>query len=99
MREIERWTTADGGKSWKSEAVTAGSKFDNVRPFVVNDHEPDGPTVLWMNLHGRYVHFTDYLTAIKMDRPAKTTGTQVAEILSQRAAVGEDGSIRDWGIE
>ena len=99
VREIERWTTADGGKSWKSEAVTAGSKFDNVRPFVVNDHEPDGPTVLWMNLHGRYVHFTDYLTAIKMDRPAKTTGTQTAEVLSQRAAVGEDGSIRDWGIE
>ena len=34
VREIERWTTADGGKSWKSEAVTSGSKFDNVRPFV-----------------------------------------------------------------
>jgi len=80
VREIERWTTADGGKSWKSEAVTARSKFDNVRPFVVNDHEPDGPTVLWMNLHGRYVHFTDYLTAIKMDRPAKTTGAQTAEV-------------------
>jgi hypothetical protein len=80
VREIECWTTADGGKSWKSEAVTAGSKFDNVRPFVVNDHEPDGPTVLWMNLHGRYVHFTDYLTAIKMDRPAKITGAQAAEV-------------------
>ncbi len=72
VREIERWTTADGGKSWKSEAVTANSKFDNIRPVVVRDHATDGPTVLWMNLIGRYIHFTNFRTAVKMDRPAKT---------------------------
>jgi hypothetical protein len=40
--------------------------------------------VLWMNLNGRYVHFTDYLTAIKMDRPAKTTGAQTANVSQER---------------
>lgn len=75
VREIERWVTADGGKSWKSEAITAHSKFDNIRPVVVRNHAPEGPTVLWMNFHDRYVHFTDYLTSIKMDRPAKTVGS------------------------
>jgi hypothetical protein len=69
VREIERWFTSDGGKSWKSEPVTAGSTYDNVRPFVVRGHTPDGPTVLWLNLRGRYVHYTDYLTAVKMDHP------------------------------
>lgn len=67
VREIERWATADGGKSWKSEAVTAGSKHDNVRPVVIQNHTPDGPTVLWMSLSGRYAHYTDYRTSIKCD--------------------------------
>ena len=70
VREIERWTTADGGKTWTSVAVTAGSKFDNIRPYVVRDAVPDGPKLLWLNLHGRYVHYTDYLSSVKMDRPA-----------------------------
>ena len=78
VREIERWITADGGKSWKSEAVTAKSKFDNVRPVVVRNHAPDGPTALWMNLDGGYVQYTNYRTSIKMDRPAKTVGSMPA---------------------
>ena len=56
IREIDRWTTADGGKTSKNEAVTAGSKYDNIRPFVVRNAAPDGPRLLWLNLHGRYVH-------------------------------------------
>jgi len=68
VREIERWTTADGGNSWKSTAVTSGSKHDNIRPFVVRDHTRDGPTVLWLNLSGHYTHYTDYRSSIKMDR-------------------------------
>jgi rhamnogalacturonyl hydrolase YesR len=71
IREIERWTTGNGGDSWKIEAVTANSKNDNVRPFVVRNHTADGPTVLWMNLSGHYVHYTNYLTSIKCDKPAK----------------------------
>jgi len=72
VREIERWVTADAGKTWKSEAVTAHSKFDNVRPVVVRNHAPDGPTLLWMNLDGRYVGYKDYRTSIKMDRPGES---------------------------
>lgn len=71
VRELEKWTTPDGGKTWKSEAVTSGSKHDNIRPNVVMNHTPDGPTVLWQNLSGRYVHYTDYRSSIKTDRPAK----------------------------
>lgn len=73
VREIEQWTTADAGRTWTSKALTRGSKHDNVRPFVVRDHAPDSPTVLWMNLSGQYRHYTDYLAAIKVNRPARTT--------------------------
>ena len=69
VREIERWTTADAGKTWKSEAVTSGSKHDNIRPVVVRGHTKGGPTVLWETLSGHYVHYTDYRASIKMDRP------------------------------
>lgn len=68
VRELEKWTTTDGGKTWKSEAITANSKHDNIRPYVVRNHAPDGPTVLWQNISGRYVHYTDYRCSIKMDR-------------------------------
>ena len=69
VRELEQWITRDGGKSWKSEAVTRGSLHDNIRPYVVVNHAPDGPTVLWQNLSGRYVHYTNYRSSIKADRP------------------------------
>ena len=69
--EIEKWTTPDSGKSWDAEAVTTNSKYDNVRPFVPWNSRPgNGPQVLWMS-NRRYVHYTDFQTAIKMDVPAK----------------------------
>jgi hypothetical protein len=64
--EIERWITTDKGKTWRSEAVTANSKYDNVRPFVPwNSNEGNGPHLLWMT-NNRYVHYTDYKSVIKM---------------------------------
>jgi len=73
VHELEKWSTADGGRTWRSEPVTSGSTHDNVRPYVVMNHQPDGPTVLWQNLSGRYVHYTDYRCSLKADRPAKTS--------------------------
>ncbi len=71
--EIERWQTEDLGKSWKSEAVTQNSKQNNIRPFVVlNSKQGHGPHLLWMNFE-RYVHYTDYRSAIKMDIIDTTT--------------------------
>jgi hypothetical protein len=68
VREIERWETRDGGRTWKSRPVTANSKYDNVRPVAVRHHSPGGPAVLWMSLSGRYESYSDYLTSIHMDR-------------------------------
>jgi len=69
VREIECWTTGDGGKTWKSKAITSGSAHDNIRPFVVRHGTPDGPSVVWLNLSGHYTHYTNYLASVKMDRP------------------------------
>lgn len=104
VREIERWTTADGGKSWKSEAVTTNSKFDNIRPVVVRDHATDGPTALWMNIIGRYVHYTNYRTAIKMDRPAKTlaapvpVGPPLSGAIAPQAVLTAMERVADWQL-
>jgi hypothetical protein len=64
--EIERWTTRDGGKTWRSEAVTKNSKADNVRPFVVRNTPAGTTSVMWMYNGGGYVHFTDYKTEIRI---------------------------------
>jgi hypothetical protein len=65
--EIERWWTGDGGATWNSAPVTAGSANDNVRPFVIRNHDGSSPTVLWME-NRFYRHYLDYDTAIRMDR-------------------------------
>jgi hypothetical protein len=65
--EIERWWTLDGGLTWHSMPITRGSANDNVRPFVIRNHAPSSPAVLWMeNRH--YRHYLDYESAIRMDR-------------------------------
>jgi len=64
--EIEKWKTSDKGKHWHITVITTNSAFDNVRPFVIRNHAIDGsPSVLWMSVK-KYVHYTDYETAIKM---------------------------------
>ena len=65
--EIEKWTTPDKGKRWTVKDVTTNSANDNVRPFVIRNHLTDGsPNLLWMNVK-KYIHYTDYETAIKVD--------------------------------
>jgi hypothetical protein len=64
--EIEKWITKNNGKSWKSFPITANSKNNNVRPFVIRNHERRKPHVMWMN-NKKYVHYTDYKSVIKMD--------------------------------
>lgn len=65
--EIEKWTTPDKGKHWNVTEVTANSRFDNIRPFVIRDYPmDDSPRLLWMNVK-RYIHYTDYEAAVKMD--------------------------------
>lgn len=56
--EIERWRTPDGGRTWRSEAVTRDSRQDNVRPVVPRG----GHAVVWMR--GRYRHWRAYFTRI-----------------------------------
>ena len=64
--EIEKWITKNGLK-WKVEAVTKSSEKDNVRPFCVRNATGKNPLqVLWME-NTFYVHYTDYLSAIKMN--------------------------------
>lgn len=62
--EIERWETQNLGKSWTSRAITRGSRYDQVRPYLPR-YESDGQEiVLWME-NRRYVHYTDYQSAIR----------------------------------
>jgi hypothetical protein len=67
--EIEKWTTADHGKSWDSTAITRGSNpgMVNVRPIVPRGYTGLSDHILWMN--GTYVHYDNYATGIRMLLP------------------------------
>jgi hypothetical protein len=60
--EIERWSTADRGRTWARRAVTTGSRVDNLRPFVPRGHGRTGVQLLWMR--GDYPHYLRYRTRI-----------------------------------
>lgn len=62
--DVETWTTADGGDSWVSEPVTAGSNTKNVRPVSPRGMLPfsGDMSVLWMR--GRYPYYLTYETSI-----------------------------------
>lgn len=63
--EIEKWITNDNGKNWKSFPITTNSQNNNVRPFVIRNHKKRKPHAMWMN-NKKYIHYTDYNSAIKM---------------------------------
>jgi hypothetical protein len=62
QHEIERWTTADRGRTWAHRAVTSGSTVDNLRPIVPRGHGDAGVQLLWMR--GVYPHYVHYRTRI-----------------------------------
>lgn len=62
--EIERWETNDDGQTWEVKAITENSTNDNVRPYVPRNGTGESEVVLWME-NQRYVHYTDYKTAIR----------------------------------
>ncbi len=70
VREIQKWTTGDLGRTWRKEPITAGSKRHNVRPFAIRNAPPGGPQVLWMTLNS-YRHYTAYDSEIKIDLPSR----------------------------
>ena len=84
--EIERWTTADLGRTWRSEHITGNSARHNIRPFVARNHPADASGLFWMN--GDYRHYTDFRTAIMMHqtRPSSARDPEAIEALMRQVA-------------
>jgi len=69
--EIEIWVTNDEGDSWEVKSVTENSPKDNVRPVAVRNAGENNPLqFLWLE-SARYVHYTDYLSKIRMNITGK----------------------------
>jgi len=101
--EIEKWVTANGGKSWKIEFITKGSSKDNVRPFAIRGAKEDNPLqVLWMQ-NTRYIHFhatrntkweDRFHSSIKMNVPSPA----VDNVLSKEGIENLMRRTADWQI-
>ncbi len=102
--EIEKWRSADKGASWRHEPVTRASTAGNVRPFVIRNAPRGEPYLMWMNLSGRYVHYTDYLTSLQINRresvalPALSDALEPAAVLASLRRVGDWDLAQDWRI-
>jgi PKD repeat protein len=61
---VEAWTTADGGASWTSQAISPLATDKNVRPVSPRGMGPFGGDlgVIWMR--GSYPNYVDYETSI-----------------------------------
>jgi hypothetical protein len=60
--EIERWTTPDGGYTWRHRTVVRTPGADDVRPLVPRGSAGGAGSLLW--LHGHYGSYTNYGTSV-----------------------------------
>jgi hypothetical protein len=61
--DVERWETADGGKTWEHVKLATGDETTkNIRPVTPRGAKPDDLAVLWMQ--GRYDYWTRYKTKL-----------------------------------
>jgi hypothetical protein len=60
--DIERWTTSDGGATWRHRTVVPAGGTDNVRPVVPRGSDGGPMSLLW--LRGDYRGYTDYRTSV-----------------------------------
>jgi hypothetical protein len=65
--EIEMWKAIKGGDAWKVFEITRNSSLDNVRPFAVRNSGTDNPLQLLWIQNRRYVHYTDFESAVMMN--------------------------------
>jgi hypothetical protein len=63
VREIERWRTPNGGRTWLHRAITRKSPVDNVRPVVPRGLAAGKREVVWMR--GVYDRYTAFQTSIR----------------------------------
>jgi PKD repeat protein len=110
--QVETWTTADGGASWSSQALTSAGK--NVRPVSPRGMSAFGGdmSVIWMN--GGYPSYVAYETAIQAQmvsaanvppiadaEPAVRSGSAPLEVTFETTGSRDpDGSIAsyDWNF-
>ena len=60
--DIERWTTPNGGFSWRRTTVVRTVGADNIRPVVPRGYTGGPMGLVW--LHGHYGTYTTYRTSI-----------------------------------
>ncbi len=62
--EIQKFTTADLGKTWKTEEITQHSAYDNVRPFVPRNDPAS--RVMWMYNYDYRAYIDSFHTALRI---------------------------------
>jgi hypothetical protein len=62
--EIEKWAANAEATTWTPTPITRNSAQDNVRPVTPRGYAGNADLVLWMR--GRYVHYTNFRTEIRM---------------------------------
>lgn len=96
--EIEKWTFTGGKDKWQTEAVTSQSSRDNVRPFVVRNHQNGQPEVLWMYNY-KYPGFKGYDCAIRINQKSKGFSSDLnREDITKVANAVFDWQIADYKV-
>jgi BNR repeat-containing family member len=85
--EIDKWTTADGGLTWDSVAITRGSAAKNIRPCVPRGHKDNmNINLIWLDGTCTSMGGTGYDMAVRMYPTDRTVGAALLPVAVRSAS-------------
>jgi hypothetical protein len=85
--EIDKWTTADGGLTWDSVAITRGSAAKNIRPCVPRGHKDNmNINLIWLNGICTSMGGTGYNMAVRMYPTDRSVGAAQSPVAVRPAS-------------
>jgi hypothetical protein len=85
--EIDKWTTADGGLTWDSVAITRGSAEKNIRPCVPRGHKDNmNINLIWLNGICTSMGGSGYNMAVRMYPTDRTVGAAPVPVAARPAS-------------
>jgi hypothetical protein len=91
---VQKWVTADGGRSWRARHLTATSGGSQVRPVRVTGQPVGDERFGTLFMSGPYRSFTDYRTGLETTGDVRLVAATVSAPVTARSGTAAGVAVR-----